>query len=118
MTEPAAPASGSIESVSALGLMVGGAAGAAASVAAAAFGVGPSDLVWWMWAIPLWAVVALPLGWKLRRRAAPAPLRNIGRVWLVAAAAPLIFALSVGKPVAKGKLQDMAAPAAAEKVNP
>ncbi len=108
--EPAA-----LESVSALGLIVGGLAGLAASLAALWFGVPLAELAWWVWLVPLWALVAVPLGWSLRRRTAPAAWRNVGRLWLIAAAVPLVALLGFGKPVQKGMMKDQAAERAAQK---
>ena len=108
-TAPATP--GAVESVSALGLMVGGAAGLLASLAAVWNAVPLDELAWWVWLLPVWALVAVPLGWALRRRSAPAKLRNIGRVWLIAAAVPLVVLLSFGKPVQR-VMQEQAAEAA------
>jgi hypothetical protein len=107
----AAPASaGAVESVSALGLMVGGVAGMLASLAAVWNGVPLGELAWWVWLLPLWALIAFPLGWTLRRRSAPAKLRNVGRVWLIAAAVPLVVLLGFGRPVQK-MMQEQAAEA-------
>lgn|GEM_PF-5986865 len=107
---PAKP--GAVESLSALGLMVGGVAGALASLAALAFGLPLGELVWWLWLVPLWGLVAFPLGWTLRHRTAPAKLRNFGRVWLIAAAVPLVAILGFGKPMQKVMLEKQAAEAA------
>ena len=109
MTSPAQEYS-AIESVSALGLMVGGLAGLLASLAAVWNGVPLDELEWWVWLLPVWALVALPLGWALRRRSAPVTLRNVGRAWLIAAAIPLIALLSFGRPVQK-MMQEQAAEA-------
>jgi hypothetical protein len=111
-TEPARPA---LESVSALGLMVGGVAGMAASVAAVALGLPLGDLAWWVFLVPLWALIAFPLGWTLRRRCAPAGLRTMGRAWLIAAALPLVALLGLGKPVQKGMMKDAAVETTAQK---
>lgn len=100
----------SIQSVSALGLMVGGVAGVLATLAAVWSRVPLGELAWWVWLVPVWALVAFPLGWTLRRRSAPAKLRNVGRAWLIAAAIPLIALLSLGRPLQKA-MQEQAAEA-------
>jgi hypothetical protein len=101
----------SLESASSLGLMVGGLAGVLASMLALWFGLPLDQIMWWAWAVPVWAVIAFPLGWTLRRRSAPAKLRSIGRFWLIAAAVPLVALLGFGKPVQKVMLEKQAAEA-------
>lgn len=101
MSDAAPAMPGAVESVSALGLMVGGFAGLLASIAAVWNGVPLGELAWWVWLLPVWALVALPLGWTLRRRSAPMKIRNFGRAWLIAAAIPLIALLSLGRPLQK-----------------
>ena len=90
--------------------MVGGIAGLLASVAAVWNGVPLGELAWWVWLLPVWALIAFPLGWTLRRRSAPMKLRNVGRVWLIAAAVPLVVLLGFGRPVQK-VMQEQAAEA-------
>jgi hypothetical protein len=114
VSEAAPATSGAVESVSALGLMVGGVAGVLASLAAVWNGVPLGALAWWVWLLPVWALVAFPLGWTLRRRSAPAKLRNVGRVWLIAAAVPLVVVLGFGRPVQK-VMQEQAAESAQQK---
>jgi hypothetical protein len=104
-----------VESVSALGLMVGGIAGMLASLTALGFGLPVDAIAWWMWLVPLWALVACPLGWTIRRRTAPARLRNVGRAWLIAAAIPLVAVLGFGKPVQKVMLEKQAVESADQK---
>lgn len=90
--------------------MVGGVAGVLASLAAVWNGMPLGEFVWWVWLLPLWALIAFPLGWTLRRRSAPAGLRNVGRVWLIAASVPLVVLLGFGKPVQR-VMQEQAAEA-------
>ncbi|NJS13719.1 MAG: hypothetical protein HC788_02725 [Sphingopyxis sp.] len=112
----AAPAKpGAVESVSALGLMVGGVVGVLASVAALALGIPLHDLAWWLWLVPLWGLIAFPLGWTLRHRTAPANLRNVGRAWFIVGAVPLLIVLAFGKPVQKVMLEKQAATSAEKK---
>ncbi len=101
MSDAAPEKPGAIESVSALGLMVGGVAGLLVSLTAVWNRVPLGELAWWVWLLPMWALVAFPLGWTLRRRSAPAGLRNAGRVWLIAAAVPLVALLAAGRPLQK-----------------
>ena len=108
MSDGAPASAGAIESVSALGLMVGGVAGLLASLAAVWNRVPLAELAWWVWLLPVWALVAFPLGWTLRRRSAPMKLRHVGRAWLIAAAIPLIALLSLGRPLQKA-MQDQQA---------
>lgn len=112
MTDAVPAAPGALESVSALGLMVGGMVGLLASLAALWFGLPLAGMAWWMWLVPVWGFVALPLGWTLRRRSAPAKIRGFGRAWLIAAAVPLLAVLAFGKPVQKVMLEKQAAEAA------
>lgn len=90
--------------------MVGGVAGLLASLVALWNGLPLGELAWWVWLLPVWVLVALPLGWILRRRSAPAKLRNLGRLWLIAAAVPLVALLGFGRPVQK-VMQEQAAEA-------
>ncbi len=117
MTELAPAKAGAIESVSALGLLVGGGAGLLALVAALWFGLPLDAVSWWLWLLPLWVLGALPLGWALRRRSAPTKLRSFGRAWLIAAAVPLVAVLAFGKPVQKVMLEQQAAQPAQMKGN-
>lgn len=104
-----------VESLSALGLLVGGGAGLLALAAALWFRL-PFDAVsWWAWLLPVWVLGALPLGWAVRHRSAPAKLRALGRLWLIAAAVPLVAVLGFGKPVQKVMLEKQAATAAEKK---
>jgi hypothetical protein len=95
--------------------MVGGVAGVVASLAALWFGLPLDQIMWWAWAVPVWALIAFPLGWTLRRRSAPTKWRNIGRFWLIAAAVPLVAVLGFGKPVQKVMLEKQAATATEKK---
>jgi hypothetical protein len=117
VTELAPAKAGAIESVSALGLLVGGGAGVLALAAALWFRLPPDAVSWWAWLLPLWVLGALPLGWALRSRSAPAKLRALGRVWLISAAVPLIAVLAFGKPVQKVMLEQQAAQPAQMKGN-
>lgn len=117
MTDNAPAPAGAIESVSALGLMVGGGAGMLVSLLAIWFGLPLDQVMWWAWAVPVWALIALPLGWTLRRRSAPRKMRAIGRFWLIAAAVPLVAVLGFGKPVQKVMLEQQAQQTAPKKGN-
>jgi hypothetical protein len=106
-----------LESASALGLMVLGGAILVLSVSAMALGLPLNGLSWWVWLVPIWALIAIPLGWKLRRRSAAAGLRNLGRAWLIAAVIPLVVLLGLGKPLQKAMLEQQAVQSAPTKGN-
>lgn len=112
MNETAPVATGRLESLSALGLMVGGGAAVLVTGLALALGLRLADIEWWLALLPLWGLVALPLGWRLRRRSAPSGLRTLGRLWLIAAAVPLVILLGMGKPMQKAMMESQKVEAA------
>ena len=93
-----------VESVTALGLMLLGLAAIGIAVGALASGLPVGDLAAWVLLIPLWGLAAVPLGWMLRHRSAPARLRAIGRGWLLIGLAPILYVMAVGRPTQKAML--------------
>ena len=93
-----------VESVTALGLVLGGLAAVGVGLGAIIGGLRPDDVVWWAVLIPLWGLVAVPLGWSLRHRIAPARRRTMGRLWLLIGLVPVLYVMAVGRPTQKAML--------------